>query len=140
MNADHIATIDKNDQEQIRISLLKTNKVDIRTYFAFPDSKEHKPTRKGVMLLPKHTHPILSAMDKFAKNGDENIHLEFFLSVKEKLRAYTSEYRNKKLFHIRVFYNKEGEFKPGKGISFPVTLAPKIHAALKTAGVKQKAA
>lgn len=140
MNAEQIASLPKNKLEEIRIALLKTNKIDLRTYFYFPDSPEPRPTRKGVLLLPKHTEPIVKALSRAAANDKEEVFVEFDLKEKEKLRAYTAEYMKAKLFHIRTFYFKDGDFHPGKGISFQMELAPKVLEALKTAGAKQKAA
>ncbi|MFH1368094.1 MAG: transcriptional coactivator p15/PC4 family protein [Elusimicrobiota bacterium] len=140
MNAERIATIAKNKSEEIRVSLLRNNKVDVRMYFYFPNELEPKPTKKGVWLSPKHTKPIVAALKKLLENSGEEVKLEFLLSDREQLRAYTGEYMDTKLFHIRTFYQKEGEFLPGKGISFPVTLTDKMHEALKIASQKQQAA
>lgn len=134
MNSELVAKVHKNKLEEIRVSILKNNMVDVRIYFFFPGETEPKPTKKGVWLLFKQAQQIAGALEKLAKNPDEKVEIDYILSDKEKLRAYTGEYMNAKLFHIRTFYLKDNQFNPGKGISFPVALADRMRDALKQAG------
>lgn len=138
MNSELVAKVHKNKLEEIRVSILKNNMVDVRIYFFFPGEQEPKPTKKGVWLLFKQTQQIANALEKLVANPSEPVELEYILSDKEKLRAYTGEYMNTKLFHIRTFYLKDNVFNPGKGISFPVTIADKMRDALKLAGSKSE--
>lgn len=131
MNSTPVATIPKNKLEEIRVSILKNNKVDVRTFFYFPRETEPKPTRKGIWLSFKHLPSIIRALDKAAKAPQTDIQLEFAVSDKEKLRVNTSTYMRLRIFHIRSFHLKKGEFKAGKGLAFNVAIAKHVAAALR---------
>ncbi|MHB9155329.1 MAG: PC4/YdbC family ssDNA-binding protein [Endomicrobiales bacterium] len=131
MNSTLVAKIAKNKREEIRIAVLKNNKIDIRTYFYFPDESEPKPTKKGIWLSFKQLPPIVGAFDKYLKDPKEEFKLEFELSVTEKIRVYVNEYMGSKVIHIRTFYLKDNEFAPGKGISFSTTLLEKMRESFK---------
>jgi len=128
MNATLVATISKNKREEIRISLLRNNKIDIRTYFYFQNEPSPKPTKKGIWLSFKHIPPILAAFAKYDAGAAAGFNLEFDVPDrrKEKIRVYVNEYMGGKVIHIRTFYLKENEFNPGKGISFAASLLPKM--------------
>lgn len=126
MNSTLISKISKNKLEEIRISVLKNNKIDIRTYYYFPNEKEPKPTKKGIWLSFKHIPPILSAYEKYVKDASQEFKIEFEMSQKEKIRTYLNDYMKNKLVHIRTFYLKDNEFNPGKGISFSTALLPQF--------------
>ena len=137
MNSDLIAKVVKNKRAEIRVALLRNNMVDVRIYFYFPDSPDPKPTKKGAWIAPKHLGQIVNALEKLTKDPAVEVSLEFDLSRgTEKFKAYTGVYLKTKLFHIRTFYLKGNEYTPGKGVSFPVALAPQIYEALKTAKEK----
>lgn len=126
MNATPVATIAKNRLEEIRIAVLRNNKIDLRTYMYFPNEPEPKPTRKGIWLSFKHIPPIVNAFEAYLKDPSKEFSLEFELSDKEKIRVYINEYLGNKLVHIRTFYLKDNEFSPGKGISFSTGLLPQM--------------
>jgi hypothetical protein len=128
MNATLVATIGKNKLEEIRISLLRNNKIDVRTYFYFQNDPAPKPTKKGIWLSFKHIPPILAAFAKYDEGAATGFKLEFEVPDrrKEKIRVYVNEYMGGKVIHIRTFYLKENEFNPGKGVSFAASLLPKM--------------
>jgi hypothetical protein len=128
MNSTLVAKITKNKLEEIRVSVLKNNKIDVRTYFYFPNETDPKPTKKGAWLSFRHIPPIISAMEKYLKDPKLEFALEFDVTDrdKEKIRVYVSDYMNSKLVHIRIFYLKGAEYNPGKGISFAASLIPQI--------------
>lgn len=133
MNATLVAKIAKNKLEEIRISVLKNNKVDVRTYFYFPQEQEPKPTKKGIMLSYKYFSRILTELEKLTKDPAYGFDVVLEETEKEQIKFYSGEYLGTKLIHIRSFYPKEGKFMPGKGIAFSAALSPQILEALKQA-------
>lgn len=130
MNSTLVATINKNKLEEIRISVLRNNKIDIRTYFYFPGEKEPKPTKKGVWLSFKHIPPVIGFFEKLANAAADaktpGAPLEFSNSEKEKIRVYASEYMGSTVVHIRTFYLRNNEYNPGKGVSFSMPQLPNV--------------
>jgi len=124
MNATPVANIPKNKLEEIKISVLKNNKIDVRTYFNYPDEPAPKPTRKGIWLSYKHIPPILAAFEKYIKDPGSEFNLEFEAKDNEKIRCYVGVYKGAKIVHIRTFYLKDNEYLPGKGISFSAPILP----------------
>ncbi len=133
MNSTLVATVVKNKLEEIRFTVLKNNKIDIRTYFHFPQEPEPKPTKKGIWLSFKHVTPIVNALEKLKVNPQADFSFELEGSDKEQLRVYTNEYLRNKLVHFRTFYLKNNEFQPGRGIAFVASLAPNMIDALRQA-------
>lgn len=71
-----IATISKNSQESVVVSLAKFNDidlVDIRVNATFGDSEEPRPTKKGVSLkvakLPALIHALEDAQAEARRRG-----------------------------------------------------------------------
>jgi len=133
MNAALVAKIAKSKLEEIRVSVLRNNKVDVRTYFHYPQEPEPKPTKKGIMLSFKYVPQIIAACEKLLKDGKHEFNLILNETEKEQLKAYTGEYKGVKLVHIRTFYRKEGAFEPGKGIAFAGAILAQMIDALKRA-------
>ncbi len=131
MNSELITKIQKNRLEEIRISLLKNDKVDVRSYLFFPQENEPKPTKKGVWLSLKQIPSIIKELEKLNSTPSAEILLEFDQSEKSKLRVYTDKYQGKKIIHIRNFYLKDNQFLHGKGLSFSVDLLVKMIDGLK---------
>lgn len=132
-NSELVAKVTKNKLEEIRISILKNNKIDMRIYFYFPGETDAKPTKKGIWLSFEHIPDIIKTLEKLVKNHDEKIELEYEQSERNRTRVYVGEYLNKKIVHIRTFYLDGSKFKPGKGITFPVGETSDIVAGLKKA-------
>jgi hypothetical protein len=132
MNATLVATISKNKREEIRVSVLRNNKVDVRTYFYFPDAPDAKPTKKGIWLSFKHIPAIIAAFTRYAANPAVPFMLEFDVPdrPREKTRVYVNEYLGSQVIHIRTFFLKQNELTPGRGISFAAPLLPKMIEAL----------
>jgi hypothetical protein len=117
MNSELVAAIRKNDTEEIRISVLKNNKIDVRLYASFSDGAEPSPTKKGAWLSFKHVPVIVETLGKIAEGkGDAEEVLEE--TDKGKLKVYSADFKGRKYVHIRNFYLENGEYKPGKGVSF----------------------
>jgi hypothetical protein len=131
MNAVLVAIVKKNSLEEIRISVLKNNKIDFRVYFYFPNDPLARPTKKGVWLSFKHIPPILAAFDAFLKDPKQEFKLEFDETEKNKIVAYLSDFKGAKVVHIRTFYLKHGEFLPGRGVSFSATVMKDMYEAIK---------
>ena len=63
--ARHIATVEKNRAEDVRVALVEFNGhdlVDIRIFAAFDGAEERQPTRKGVSLAVRHLPALLGAL------------------------------------------------------------------------------
>jgi hypothetical protein len=131
MNSTLVANVKKNALEEIRISLLKNNKLDLRTYFFFPNEKESKPTRKGIWLSFKHIPPIVAAFEKYLNDPNQEFTLKFPQTEKEEIRVYINEFKGAKVVHIRTFYLKDNEFTPGRGISFSTAVLKEMTEGLK---------
>lgn len=133
MNAVLVAKIAKNKLEEIRVSVLRNNKIDVRTYFFFPNEPEPKPTKKGIWLSFKHIPQIISAFDGYVKDPKKEFSLEFDIPEKEseKIRVYVNDYMGGKVIHIRTFYLKENEMVPGRGVSFSPAVLPQVLEAFK---------
>src|SRR3989339_1218205 len=99
MNATPVAKIAKTRLEEIRVSVLRNNKVDVRTYFHYPQEPEPKPTKKGIMLSFKYVPQIIAACEKLLKDGKHEFNLILNETEKEQLKAYTGEYKGVKLVH-----------------------------------------
>lgn len=125
MNSELVATIPKNDTEEIRISVLKNNKIDVRLYARFADGAEPSPTKKGAWLSFKHVPTVIETLGKIsAGGGDEEAVLEE--TEKGKLKVYSADFKGRKYVHIRNFYLEDSEYKPGKGVSFSVEATAKV--------------
>jgi len=133
MNSTLVAKIQKNTLEEIRVSVLKNNKIDFRTYFQFPNEAELKPTKKGVWLSMKDVPFILSSLSNIESEKGNEISNETPIANEEKLRVYTSLYKKNMLCHIRFFYKKDGELLPGKGVSFLPEILPQVRKAIEDA-------
>ncbi len=131
MNATLVAKIPKNQLEEIRVSVLKNNKIDVRTFFLYPGEPKHRPTRKGIWLSYRHVPSILCAFDRYIKNPEKEFDFDLESKENEKIRVYVKEYKGSKIVHVRTFYLKDNEYLPGKGISFPVPLVEEMSHALK---------
>lgn len=131
MNATPVATVKKNSLEEIRISVLKNNKIDLRVYFYFPNDPLARPTKKGVWLSFKHIPPILAAFESFMKDPKQEFKLEFDETEKNKIVAYLSDFKGAKVAHIRTFYFKDNEFLPGRGVSFSSAVMKDMYEAMK---------
>ena len=133
-NSTLVDSIPKNKLEELRISRLKNDMVDARLYFYFPNEKEPKPTKKGVWIAATHLPKIIEAFEKLKKDESADFCLELEKSKEtEQLRVHTAEFRGNKLIHIRTFYLKEGEFQPGRGVSFTFAMLSGVIEALKKA-------
>jgi hypothetical protein len=65
-----VATIEKNSREQIKIALniFKDNPlIQIRTYAAYKEGDEYKPTQKGVAMNVNLLPQLLASIDKLAE-------------------------------------------------------------------------
>ena len=133
LNSTLIIKIPKNKLEEIRISVLKNDRVDVRIHFYFPGDPEPKPTKKGIWLAFDQIKPILDAFEKYVANNEAEFNLQFEKSKKEKIRVYIGEFKGKKIVHIRFFYLKDEEFNPGKGVSFPIAIMPQMVEGFKKA-------
>ncbi len=140
MNSNLVAKITKNKLEELRISILKNNIIDMRIYFYFPNDPEPKPTKKGIWLSFKNTPKIIGAFSELLKDTSKEINLEFEKQkAEEQLRVYTSEFKGNKLLHIRTFYKKDNVFTPGRGVSFTIEMLKDVLEALKKAeSLKEK--
>ena len=133
MNSTLVGKIQKNTLEEIRVSVLKNNKIDFRTYFKFPNETELKPTKKGLWLSMRDVPFILSSLSNIEKEKDKEISAETPLPDEEKLMVYANIYRKNLVCHIRSFYKKDGDFLPGKGASFSPEILPQVKKALEDA-------
>lgn len=131
MNATLVAKIEKNKREEIQVAVLRNNKIDVRTYYYFPDEPKPRPTKKGIWLSFKQLPSIIHALDQYRKDPSKDFKLEFDLSVTDKLRVYVNDYKGGKVVHIRTFYLKDNEFAPGKGLSFAPALLEQMIAAFR---------
>ena len=131
VNSELIAKLTKNSLEELRFSLLKNNLIDVRIHFYFPGLTEPKPTKKGIWLSFEQIESIFATLEKFKKNEIGDLDFEIERSSKEKIKVYTGKFKGKKIVHIRLFYLKKGEFNPGKGISFPISMVNDVSEALK---------
>lgn len=138
LNSKLVAKLKKSALEELRVSILKNNMVDIRIHMFFPNETEAKPTKKGVWIPFDNLPVIITGFEELLKNNDNPLDLEFEKSrATEKLKVYVADFKSNRLVHIRTFYTKDGEFAPGKGISFPITMLNEVLDALKEA-MKQK--
>ena len=128
-----VAKVPKNRLEEIRVLILKNGRIDVRSYIFFPQETEPKPTRKGVWLSFKDMPEIIKTLETIAQKPHEDVNLEIPQTERVKLRVYTDVFHGKKIVHLRTFYLKGGEYKPGKGLSFIPPLSEKLAAALKKA-------
>lgn len=127
MNSTVVAKIPKNKLEELRISILRNNMVDVRIYMFFPNETEAKPTKKGVWLSFANLADIIKTFGELEKNTEKDVCLEFEKSkADEQIRVYTAEFRNNKLVHIRTFFKMNDEFKPGRGVSFSITMLKEV--------------
>ena len=133
MNATLVAKILKNPLEEIRVTVLKNNKIDFRTYFKFPDEADLKPTKKGLWISMKDVPFILSSLSNIEKEKDKEVSSETPIANEEKLRVYASLYKKNIVCHIRFFYKKDGELLPGKGVSFSPEILPQVKKAIEDA-------
>jgi len=133
MNSTLVDKISKNKLEEIRISILKNNKIDVRIYFYFPNEPEPKPTKKGIWLSFKHIPKMLKAFDELVQNPEKLVNVELEGNEKDQIKVYSAQYMGKNLIHIRQFYLKEGEFMPGRGVSFSSAALPQIIEGFKKA-------
>ncbi|MBN1622183.1 MAG: transcriptional coactivator p15/PC4 family protein [Endomicrobiales bacterium] len=133
LNSKLIAKVVKNSFEEIRVLLLKNNMIDLRIYLYFPEGQEPRPTKKGVWLASDQIPKIVKSLNEYYKNRDKDIDLELDKSEADsgKIRVYTAKFKNALLVHVRTFYLKNNEYNPGKGISFPIELIPKVAEALQ---------
>ena len=133
MNSTLVDKVVKNKLEEIWVSALRNNLVDIRIYFYFPNQPEPKPTKKGIWISFKHIPKLIQAFEKLIANPEALVDVELKSDKKSQLRTYSAKYDNKNLVHIRQFYLKAGEFAPGRGIAFPLDVLPRMIEALKKA-------
>ncbi len=133
MNSTLVSRVAKNKTEEIRISVLKNNKIDLRIYFNFPNEPEPKPTKKGLWLSFKYMPKVITALEKLIKNPKEALDVELDTTEKEQIKIYNLEYNGKMFTHIRSFYQKDGAFAPGKGVSFSENAFPALLEGLKKA-------
>ena len=133
LNSTTVAKIEKSRLEEIRILVLKNNKVDVRVYVFSDDNAEPLPTRKGIWLSAKDLPDIVAALEKLDSGSAAEIKLEIGQSEKIQTRVYTAEFRGRMLVHIRTYYLQNNEFKPGKGVAFSAKLTKQVADGLKSA-------
>ncbi|MCK9582831.1 MAG: transcriptional coactivator p15/PC4 family protein [Endomicrobiales bacterium] len=133
MNSTMVGKIQKNTLEEIRVSVLKNNKIDFRTYFQFPNEAEPKPTKKGLWLSMKDVPFILSSLSNIESEKGKEMSAETPIANEEKLRVYSSLYKKNIICHIRVFYKKNGELLPKKGVSFSPEILSQVKKAIEDA-------
>lgn len=131
VNSKLVATVPKNKLEEIKVSVLKNNMVDIRVNFFFPNDPVSKPTKKGIWISFKDLPAIIETFEELIADQNKEVNLEFQKSDSQKIRVYTDEYRRNKLIQIRTYYLQDNEYKPGKGVSFPRSVLPQMIVALK---------
>jgi hypothetical protein len=136
MNSKLIAKINKNSLEEIRILLLKNNKVDLRIYVFSEGADEPFPTKKGIWISLKDLPHIIGTLEKLADGSVKDTKLEIKQTEKIQTRVYSAEFKGKSLVHIRTYYLQDNEFKPGKGISFPIAITKDVVAGLKKAAAE----
>ena len=138
LNSKLVAKLKKSALEELRISILKNNMVDMRINMFFPGETEAKPTKKGVWVPFTNLPKIILGFEELLKDIEKPLDLEFEKTKStEKLKVYAAEFKGNKLVHVRTFYLKDTEFLPGKGISFPIGMLKEVIDALKEAE-KQK--
>ena len=138
MNATEVATVKKNTMEELRFAVLKNNKVDIRSYFCYPNSTTFVATRRGLMFANKQIPVLLASLEKVRKNGPvaevDFLALETeFNEGKERLRMYATSFKKATVVHVRSFFKKAGEYVPGKGFSFNIDRTEEIMQVIKQA-------
>jgi hypothetical protein len=63
--AQHIATVEKNRAEDVRVALVEYNGhdlVDVRIFASIEGAEERQPTRKGVSLAIRQLPALLEAL------------------------------------------------------------------------------
>ena len=140
MNSSLVAKIPKNKLEELHVSVLRNNVVDIRIYFYFPNDPVPKPTKKGIWVSFKYVPDIVKAFRGLADEPSKDIALEFEKQkAEEKLRVYTADFKGNRIIHIRTFYKKDNEFQPGRGVSFTMEMLNSVIEALnKAESIKEK--
>ena len=133
MNSTPVGKIPKSRAEEIKVSVLRNNMIDIRINYYFGTDSEPRPTKRGVWISFENLPKILDSFSDLAKDPGKTVELEFEKNETEKIRVYNNEFRGNRLVHIRSFYLEDDEYKPGKGVSFSITLLPKVTEVLKEA-------
>lgn len=133
MNSKVIGKIPKNRAEEIKVLVLKNNMVDIRIHYYFENDPEPRPTKRGVWISFKDMPQVLNNFEELIKDKNKELNLEFEKNETEKIKVYNNEFRGNRLIHIRSFYLQDNEYKPGKGVSFSMTLLPQVLEVLKKA-------
>lgn len=74
--AQHIATVEKNRLEDVRVALIEyggRDLVDVRIFAAYDRGEERQPTRKGISLavrqLPRLVAALAAALEEATRRG-----------------------------------------------------------------------
>ena len=129
-----ISRIRKNGASEIWVVLRQFKGVelcDIREHFLPDASPDWLPTKKGVSFQREMLPEIVDAAEKLAAQDTVGVVAEIARGIRAKTSFAVREFNKHIYAEIRTFYKEaeEGEWKPGKGVTLPLSkVAPLVEA------------
>src|SRR5579859_926916 len=110
-----IAKIKKNTSAEIWVCLREfegRQYVDVREHFLEGDSREWKPTKKGVMLQPKLLAQVIDGIAALADVADLGPVATIEKSAHDEIQVAYREYEKSRYGEVRIWYWAKGDKKP----------------------------
>jgi hypothetical protein len=108
--------------------------VDIREHFLDRDSREWRPTKKGIMVQPRLLPQVIDGLTALEDVSDLGTVATIAKSTREEIQVGYREFGKFRYGEIRLWYSEENGMKPSaKGVTFRLDLMDSLAEALRGA-------
>ncbi len=132
-----IAKIKKNSTAEIWVNLRDFQGmqfVDIREHYLDRDSREWRPTKKGIMVQPKFLPQVIDGLQALQNVSDLGTVATITKSSREEIQVGYREFGKFRYGEIRMWYSEGDGRKPSpKGVTFRLDLMDRLAEALRGA-------
>ena len=132
-----IAKIKKHSTSEIWVSLREyegNQYVDVREHFLERDSREWKPTRKGLTLQPKLLPQVINGLEALGGVSEVGTVATIAKSSRDDILIGYREFEKSRFGDLRQWYWQRAEQKPSqKGVTFRLEQVDALVEALREA-------
>jgi len=134
-----IAKIKKSAASEVWVTLEEYHgqrSVHVREYFHPADNPEWLPTKKGVTIPPELLGQAVDAAEALAKRDIVGVVAELDRGKKARLRFAIAEFQRHIYGELRIYYIQDAnskDWKPGKGVTLPLSVLGRLAEALRMA-------
>lgn len=131
-----VAKLRKNATSEVWVCLREFQGrqfVDVREHFLLAEDREWHPTKKGIVIAPEFLPQVIDGVEALDGVTEIGTVLSIRKSNREEIQVGVREYQKSRYGEIRIWYEADGEKKPGKGVTFRLDLIDSLVEALRGA-------